>query len=292
MNYAEASALLQRGRGGQEWRRRKLKNNTYLERVNKDGTIGVLLHNTHVVTFSPDGKVTLNTDGWRTVTTKDRINDYLPEGWGLYQDSKVWYLYPPDEPTQEEKASHDWRSQWERRQARRVVFEDGLAILPDGSVTGAGSEPDPKLLRQITNYAKGYANAFIAGKVPKPSGGDCWGCLFEKTLHSAPTPQADGEPVVGFFTSDGGQRFGNMGTSHLLSHLEERYYVPSMLNNARREFPGHFPPAAQWVIAAYWQEEWTPEGVKERLGSFVEFAREQIRKTIRWYLLRAFGYAR
>lgn len=267
MNYQEASALLQRGRGGKEWERRKLANNTYLERVPGGAAIGVRLHSTYVVTLAPDGSVTLNSGGWLTLTTKDRINSYLPYGWGLYQDEKVWYLYPP--AARSSGVAGDY---WGSRKERRLVFADGMTIFPDGRVTGAGEAPDPKLLRQINNFARAYADNFIAGKVPKPSGGDCWGCLFEKDLRN-------------------GQ---NLGTDHLLSHMGkgERYYVPSMLNNAHREFPGHFPPVVKWVVAAYWQEGMTPEEVKAKHGHYVEFARLQIRKTIRWYLLRAFGFAR
>jgi hypothetical protein len=70
MNYAQAEKLL----SGRD--RRKLENNTYLERRGLD--FAVRLHSTDVVTIHPDGTYTLRTGGWKTVTTKDRINRYSP----------------------------------------------------------------------------------------------------------------------------------------------------------------------------------------------------------------------
>jgi hypothetical protein len=68
---------------------RKLENNTYLERLDND-TLGVRLHRTYVVKIHRDGTFTLDNGGWRTVTTKDRINSYAPVR--LYQQKHVWYL--------------------------------------------------------------------------------------------------------------------------------------------------------------------------------------------------------
>lgn len=40
--------------------------------------IGVRLHDTIVVAYLPDGRTVLNTGGWFTVTTQDRINAFSP----------------------------------------------------------------------------------------------------------------------------------------------------------------------------------------------------------------------
>ena len=69
--------------------RRKLTNNTYLEKIDDD-TIGVRLHSTYVVTFKSNGTAILNSGGWYTRTTKDRINAYAP---GQIRQAKGhWYL--------------------------------------------------------------------------------------------------------------------------------------------------------------------------------------------------------
>lgn len=83
MTYASACDKLN-GRDS-----RKVGNNTYLERIDSQ-TVGVRLHRTHVVTFHADGRYTLNSGGWRTVTTKSRINDYAPAR--VTQRAGEWFV--------------------------------------------------------------------------------------------------------------------------------------------------------------------------------------------------------
>ena len=71
---------------------KKVGNNTF-EVVYKDGTRAIRLHKTNVVTFGTD-RYTLNTGGWETYTTKDRINKYIPTGY-VYQERKEWYVRTP-----------------------------------------------------------------------------------------------------------------------------------------------------------------------------------------------------
>jgi hypothetical protein len=54
---------------------RKVQPNTYLEKLG-DGQIGVRYHDTIVVRIHSDGRYTLNTGGWKTVSTRDRICEY------------------------------------------------------------------------------------------------------------------------------------------------------------------------------------------------------------------------
>jgi hypothetical protein len=44
------------------------------------------VHTHDVLTFYPDGSVSINAGGWETVTTKERINSYLPGDWRVYSD--------------------------------------------------------------------------------------------------------------------------------------------------------------------------------------------------------------
>lgn len=55
---------------------KKVGNNTYL--VRGENEVGVRLHSTIVVTIHADGTYTLNSGGWRTVTTKARMNEFCP----------------------------------------------------------------------------------------------------------------------------------------------------------------------------------------------------------------------
>lgn len=83
MDYREANILLQ----GRCRERRKIANNTWLER-DEDGTLAVRLHNTRVLIFHKRGDVTVQSGGWNTVTTKNRINRYLPSPYRAFSDSQ------------------------------------------------------------------------------------------------------------------------------------------------------------------------------------------------------------
>jgi len=69
------------------------RNNTRID--NRDGYRVVTLHSTPIVKVASDETVTLDSGGWRTVTTKTRINQVSNE-WGLgftvYQKDYAWYV--------------------------------------------------------------------------------------------------------------------------------------------------------------------------------------------------------
>jgi hypothetical protein len=68
---------------------RKIGNNTYLERIDAN-TVGIRLHGTIVVSIHNNGRYTLNGGGYRTRTTKDRINEYAPVK--VYQKAFAWFV--------------------------------------------------------------------------------------------------------------------------------------------------------------------------------------------------------
>lgn len=86
MTHAEATRMVH-GIGNRM--RRKVGNNTYAE-IFQDGTVGIMLHSTYVVKIHPDNTYTLNSGGWQTLTTKDRINQYSPKR--VYQRDYQWYV--------------------------------------------------------------------------------------------------------------------------------------------------------------------------------------------------------
>jgi len=91
--------------------KRKLRGNTYLECLNMD-TFGIRFHKTIIVRIHRDGTYTLNSGGWRTVTTKWRINGYSPAR--VTQMNFEWYC-------------------------GRYVFFDGIKVDSDGFVLNADS---------------------------------------------------------------------------------------------------------------------------------------------------------
>ena len=68
-NLRDASEAL-RGK-----RERRIGNNTWLHRL-EDGNVAMLLHDTDIVIWTADG-ISLDSGGWKTPTTKDRMTSIL-----------------------------------------------------------------------------------------------------------------------------------------------------------------------------------------------------------------------
>ena len=66
-----------------------------------DGSIGLKYHRTVIVRYNEDGTATVDSGGWLTSTTKERMNQALPEGFRIFQRAKVWYVDAPDGSTHE-----------------------------------------------------------------------------------------------------------------------------------------------------------------------------------------------
>ncbi len=68
---------------------RKIGNNTF-EITYENGDRAIRLHYTDVVTTHPDGSYTLDSGGWDTVTTKQRMNQYSNAS--VWQEDYTWYV--------------------------------------------------------------------------------------------------------------------------------------------------------------------------------------------------------
>lgn len=151
MDYQEAQERLKHKGHGHEMSRRKLQNNTYLERLG-EGEIGLLLHNTYIARFMSDGSVILDTGGWRTVTTKDRFS------W-----VSQWRVFSAKQHRRAE--SHWWlsyRYYYINDMSQWVPFFDGVHVHQHtGEVLSADEEiewelkerdPGPGLRDKVTEY--------------------------------------------------------------------------------------------------------------------------------------------
>jgi hypothetical protein len=114
--------------------------------------------------------------------------------------------------------------------------------------------------RRIDRYIVGYLDALDAG-MPAPSGGDCWYCyLFEQA---------------------------NMGgADHLLSHMDESYYVPSLLWNAVKERGYGSPEAVMSMRLDY--DALQAGTMRTRVNTYGEkdYIRIELRRDMRRYLRR------
>ena len=189
MNYQNAKDTL-KARSS-----KKLENHTYL--LPGGDSFAVRLHATDVVIINPDGTYTLNTGGWRTSTTKDRINNYTPAR--IYQVKGLWYMRDGS------------------------LYYDGMTIDAAGAPlkpqrADSAEKYKKQVDKDVSKYIKGFIDDMKTNGLQDPSGGDCWMCcLVDK---------------------DGKHAFNDV--DHIVSHFEEKYYVPSLLWNAlqRRGNPG------------------------------------------------------
>lgn len=174
-----------------------IDNNTRLVREN-DETLALTLHGHKIIYYHSDGSITLDSCGYRTRTTKERINEYTP--FMIYQENFIWYV---------------------RLENKDEIFEDKMVLCPDGkngyipiienqeTIYDASTE----IIKDIDKYAKKFAEALPVGQ---PGSGDCWYCL-----------------MVTEDMQSWGDASGEHG--HLENHIYEDYFVSSLLLNAVRE---------------------------------------------------------
>ena len=97
----------------------------------------IRLHETDIIRVDKRERCeTLDSGGWRTVTTKARINEYSSCA-RVYQDDGIWYIV--------HKVS-----------GARFVYADGVCLAPDGNVTNHGGNDErapQKLRRGVERYA-------------------------------------------------------------------------------------------------------------------------------------------
>lgn len=118
-----------------------------------DGERRIRLHGTDVVTFHADGGFTLDTGGWNTMTTRDRMNGWLPAGYTVYTRQGQIHLRTPD-------GDH-----WPFRQTVRVGPRG--AVYPD-----QGPEQNKRLRRLIDRYCREFRKRGLP--TAEESKGDPW----------------------------------------------------------------------------------------------------------------------
>ena len=161
-----------------------------------DGTRVVRLHHTDILEFPKNGSVVFNSGGWRTSTTKDRMNEFQSSV-AIIQDKGLWHLTTNYDP-------YNNKDTW-------IPFFDGITVK-DGKVVNPRKLAHKKeqfLLKQIQAYCKKLKEL---PELPTPDGGDCWFCSFH---------------------TEDGRVWGELSDSdHLRSHLKGKYIHGSLIWNA------------------------------------------------------------
>jgi len=176
---------------------RKVANNTFFYEL-ESGERRYRLHQTDIVTVKPNGSFILDTGGWMTPTTKERMNRYIPNGYSVTSDRGIWYV-------QNGRGRH--------------------ALVSGLEYPAAFKRDDSKVIKSIRDMKKRIKN-FVAliddmDELPTPEGGDCWLCM-------AHLPQLNDDPQLQW------NHFERTveppgGAEHLLSHIEEGYIHGSLI---------------------------------------------------------------
>ena len=173
-SYPEADAQLT----GRCKDRRKIANNTWLERRD-DETIAVRLHQTDVVTYRADGSITLDTGGWFTVTTKDRMNRFTP--FAVSSRRGEWQVAIRNPHYNPDIFDPDTNPYW----GDTVPYRDGMTWagdhwdgIPDAAEVEAERIVRRKLTKDINAFVQSITPQMIVRAFENP-GGDCLMCRFD-----------------------------------------------------------------------------------------------------------------
>lgn len=228
-DYLTAAAFLHTR--GKPVPRKKFANNTYLERRD-EGTIALVLHTTDVVTFHRHSPyrtslvadipaVTLNTGGWLTVTTKDRINSVL-ESLRVESNKGTWEV-------------RNWRTQDIVRYTDGITFESPLpgiwqpverTLLP-GEDQARQDRHNTSTRRLVNRYITGLTDERLKAALSYGQNPDT--CVMCRPQSYEPIiPGSDRMRVITI-----GDAFQD--TQHLLEHMAEGEYPFQLLYAAVAE---------------------------------------------------------
>lgn len=203
----------------------RIANNTFRYRTD-DGREIIRLHVTDIIEKFPNGKVKLDSGGWKTSTTKSRLD---MSGYQVYSDRGIWKV-------------HD------RKRDISVPFYDGIT-LPDafdnaGTQRLAQAKADSQLKLKAA-IKKFVTKTLPTGKpIPKPDNGDCWYCLM---FDREEPVQNDGISFVGPAAAKPARV---RDAEHLRKHVMEGYMPGSLVVNAFRD-AGYTDQQIGFVVYGY-----------------------------------------
>ena len=174
---------------------RVFDHNTFVYTV-REGETRYRLHHTDIVVVEEGVSITLFTGGWRTVTTKDRINKILS---AVFRGREFWVT---------QHKGKWWLCQFGG--AKDIEFFEGISITLDGYKVSAEpysiSRGKVKLERRMEKVRK-WAKAIEKDGPPIPGPGDCWLCMFAANKEGHRVTLADVKKDA----------------EHLLSHVDQNY---------------------------------------------------------------------
>ena len=169
---------------------RVIANNTL--RINyEDGTKAIRFHDTDVITFKP-GEIVLNSGGFRTKTTKERISQF--SSLHINQENGVWDV-------------------------NGKAFYDGITFNEAGELLSEDKIIDLDEIKRMKKKISKFCSLITKDNLPIPSNGDCWFCLMRtqngKTMGDE---QGDHNHLINHMEE------GYMPGSLLVNAMKERGY--------------------------------------------------------------------
>jgi hypothetical protein len=186
-------------------------------------TIVIRQWNTDIYTLTEKNIATLDVGDWFTVTTKQRLNDLLPPGLNIYSDKGRWYICDVHGTGYPTNAVRDGIPFYNGIQINVATLLMPVAIdevRQEKEKARRQDRENDALKKKIAAYLKGLTDQklrdVLADAEHNGTSGDCWFCsMFEQS----------GLP---------------QDNEHLISHLDEKYYMVSLFLNAlkNRGSPG------------------------------------------------------
>ncbi len=231
----------------------------------------IRLFETDVFHLHGAGGMTIVSGGWRTRYTRGVINQLLPKDTHLLSDGGLWVV---------------------KGKRCTALFHDGMVVREDGTIQGAGMAVGEitqrkKQLAKAKRFCRRFVDRLLAGEVAAPGLGDCMYCQVEA---------GNQKTKIGVLMPDGSLRdhtFDEQG-DHVRGHVDEGYFVPSMLWNAITEAGG--PSKLRFAPRVTLQYLWHQGGKPMEGGVSTELfdrektaASQQLRSVLSKYVKRRFG---
>ena len=145
------------------------------------------------------------------------------------------------------RSGGEWTVPWN---GKEYSFEDGMILTSSGPSTEVNDPEKAKAMKKrIDKYVNAYVKKLVARELDAPGGGDCWMCSM------------------------------GMPREHLESHMEEEYFVPSLILRANDEIPNL--SQAHMAVLAYWFKN--HEVKRESWEKFTETA---VKRLLKRYMIR------
>lgn len=163
-----------------------------------DGSIAVRLHDTDIITKDVDGNIILDSGGWRTKTTKERMERY--GDLRIWQEKGIWMIGCKDL----------------NGENTHTEFYDGIKFSTDLTLLSGEKLSDMSMIEKTKKQISKFVSLITRENLPVPDAGDCWFCSLRTE---------DGK-TMGEIAND---------VEHLKQHINEKYMHGSLLVNAMRE---------------------------------------------------------